>query len=58
MSFISWQYPLFLAAVVALYWQLPARGKVWLILGASYLFYGVWDARFLALLLTSTAIDF
>lgn len=58
MSFISWQYAFLLAAVVLLYWQLPWRGRIWLLLGASYLFYGFWDARFLALLLTSTTVDF
>lgn len=58
MSFISWQYALFLTAVVGLYWQLPGRARVLLILAASYFFYGVWDVRFLALLLTSTTIDY
>ena len=58
MSFISWQYALLLAGVSAFYWRLPWRGRIWLLLGASYFFYGVWDVRFLALLLASTAIDF
>lgn len=58
MSFVSWQYALLLLGVFALYWRLPWRGRIWLVLGASYFFYGVWDVRFLALLLTSTAIDF
>ncbi len=58
MSFTSWIYPFFLAGVVALYWRLPLRGRWWLLLGASYLFYAAWDVRFLALLLTSTAIDY
>jgi alginate O-acetyltransferase complex protein AlgI len=58
MLFTSWQYALLLLVVFMAYWQLPWRGRIWLLLGASYLFYGLWDARFLALLLTSTAIDF
>lgn len=58
MSFVSWQFGALLAAVVPLYWALPWRGRVWLLLAASYLFYGSWDVRFLALILTSTAIDF
>lgn len=58
MSFVSWQYPVFLAAVVCLYWQLPGWARIRLVLCASYVFYGAWDARFLALLLTSTAIDY
>ncbi len=58
MSFLSWQYALLLATVFLLYWQLRWRWRIGLILAASYLFYSVWDARFLALLLTSTTIDF
>src|SRR5688572_17366743 len=58
MSFVTWQYGLLLGGVVLLYWQLPQRSRLWLLLGASYLFYGAWDARFLALLLTTTVVDF
>jgi D-alanyl-lipoteichoic acid acyltransferase DltB (MBOAT superfamily) len=58
MSFISWQYALLLTCVFLAYWSLPWRGRIWLLLVASYVFYGCWDARFLALLLTSTTIDF
>ncbi len=58
MSFVSWQYALFLPLVALLYWRLTGRARIWLLLGASYTFYGVWDARFLALLLTSTCIDY
>lgn len=57
-SFVSWQYALFLPLVVLLYWRLGGRARVWLLLAASYTFYGAWDARFLALLLASTTIDF
>src|SRR5438874_1778718 len=53
-SFVSWQYALFLPAVVLLYWRLPWRGRIFLLLAGSYFFYGMWDARFLALLLTTT----
>jgi alginate O-acetyltransferase complex protein AlgI len=58
MSFISWQYACLLLGVFLLYWQMPWRGRIWLLLLASYVFYGFWDVRFLALLLTSTTIDF
>jgi alginate O-acetyltransferase complex protein AlgI len=34
------------------------RGQNALLLVASYLFYGWWDVRFLALLWLSTAVDF
>jgi D-alanyl-lipoteichoic acid acyltransferase DltB (MBOAT superfamily) len=57
-SFVSWQYALFLPAIVLLYWQLPWRGRIFLLLAGSYFFYGMWDARFLALLLTTTVVDF
>jgi D-alanyl-lipoteichoic acid acyltransferase DltB (MBOAT superfamily) len=58
MSFISWQYPFLLVSVVLLYWRLPLRGRLGLVLGASYIFYGAWDARFLGLILFSTVVDF
>lgn len=58
MSFLSWNYALLLLSVFVLYWGLPWRGRMVLLLLSSYLFYGVWDVRFLALLMTSTAIDF
>jgi len=57
-SFVSWQYASFLPAVVLLYWRVPWRGRIFLLLAASYFFYGMWDARFLALLLTTTVVDF
>lgn len=58
MSFTSWPYPIFLLGVVLLYWRLPLRARMTLLLVASYGFYGVWDVRFLALLLASTCIDY
>lgn len=58
MSFTSWQYALFLPLVVLLYWPLPRLGRMALLLAASYFFYGMWDLRFLALLMASTGIDF
>ncbi len=58
MSFVSAQYFFFLVAVVAVYWQLPHRGRIWLLLTASCAFYGTWDTRFLALLAASAVIDF
>ena len=41
-----------------LYWLLPARFRVALLLVASYLFYSWWDVRFLSLILISTLTDF
>ena len=58
MSFTAWYYPFFLLIVVALFWQLPRRGRWALLLVASYVFYGYWDLRFLALIGASTVMDF
>ena len=58
MSFVSWQFVALMTTVVPLYWALPWRGRIWLLLVASYVFYGCWDSRFLALIATSTIIDF
>lgn len=58
MSFTSWLYPFLLAVTTLLYWLLPQRGRILLLLGVSYVFYATWDPRFLALLLASTVIDF
>jgi len=61
MQFNSWIFPLFFAACYAVYLALGARRyrvqNAWL-LGASYLFYGYWNWKFLALLALSTAVDF
>ena len=58
MSFISWQYLLFLPLIFILYWTLSGRKRLFLLLAASYIFYGCWDVRFLALVLATTVIDF
>lgn len=61
MQFNSWVFPLFFALVYAVYLALGSRRfriqNAWL-LAASYLFYGYWDPRFLALLALSTVVDF
>jgi D-alanyl-lipoteichoic acid acyltransferase DltB (MBOAT superfamily) len=58
MSFISWQYLLFLPLFLIGYWTLSGRRRLLLLLAASYVFYGFWDVRFLALVLATTVIDF
>ncbi len=57
MTFNSLAYAAFLPMVVVLHWMLPHRARIWLIVAASYLFYGAWDWRFLALLWISTLAD-
>lgn len=58
MIFNSVEYALFLAAVVGGHWLLPVRLRLPLLLAVSYLFYGMWDWRFLSLILASTVVDY
>ncbi len=58
MSFISWQYLLFLPLIFFLYWTLSGSKRRLLLLAASYFFYAGWDVRFLALVFSTTVIDF
>jgi alginate O-acetyltransferase complex protein AlgI len=54
-SFLFWT---FFAVVWVLYLKMRHRGQNWLLLVASYVFYGAWDWRFLGLIWVSTLIDF
>jgi len=58
MVFNSWQFLAFALVVFGLYYRLPRVGQNWLLLIASYVFYGAWDVRFLALLAGSTLLDY
>lgn len=58
MTFNSLQYAAFLPLVLIAYWMLGRRAQNVLLLGASYLFYGAFDWRFLGLLVLSTLTDF
>jgi alginate O-acetyltransferase complex protein AlgI len=58
MVFNSLQFAAFFLVVYGLYRVLPHRAQNWMLLAASYVFYGVWDWRFLGLLIGSTVIDF
>src|SRR5258706_1922980 len=58
MLFDSTAYLLFLALVTLVYWRLPFRRQNYLLLLASYVFYGWWDWRFLLLMMGSTLVDF
>lgn len=57
-EFNSFAFLYFLAVVFLLYAVLSHRWQNWLLLGASYFFYGYWDPRFLSLIVVSTLIDF
>ncbi len=58
--FHSTEFAIFLAVVLAAYWPLVRwpRAQNALLLAASYVFYGFWDARFLLLLGFSTLVDY
>ena len=58
MAFNSYLFWLFFVVVIGLYRLLPHRGQNRLLLVASYVFYGAWDARFLLLIALSTIVDF
>ena len=58
MLFNSFEFALFLGAVLCIYPFLRFKWQnLWLLL-ASYLFYGLWDWRFLTLIAFSTTLDF
>jgi alginate O-acetyltransferase complex protein AlgI len=57
-QFNSWSYIALLVAVVIIHRFLSRRGQNLVVLGASYLFYGAWDWRFLSLLWLSTVVDY
>ncbi len=58
MLFNTFHFAYFFAILLPLYWALPHRAQNYLLLAASYYFYACWDARFLALLILSTAMDY
>lgn len=61
MLFNSLDFAVFLPVVFVLYWlvfQKNLKLQNFLIVAASYLFYGWWDWRFLTLILFSTLVDF
>jgi alginate O-acetyltransferase complex protein AlgI len=58
MLFNTTRFFVFLAVVLALFYALPQRFRKYLLLAASYFFYASWNPKFIALLLTLTAIDY
>ena len=61
MLFNSIDFAVFLPIVFVLYWFVTNRNlklQNFLIVAASYLFYGWWDWRFLSLILFSTVVDY
>ena len=58
MIFNSVTYLLFLVVVVGLYWMLPRRPRLWLIMLGSLTFYGFWRVEFLPVMLASALTDY
>ncbi|WP_338358915.1 MBOAT family O-acyltransferase [Yeosuana marina] len=61
MVFNSLEFFMFLPMVFVLYWFVfnkHLKGQNILLLVASYVFYGLWDWRFLSLILLSTIVDY
>jgi D-alanyl-lipoteichoic acid acyltransferase DltB (MBOAT superfamily) len=58
MLFNTVQFFLFLAVVLALFYTAPRAWRKYILLAASYFFYASWNPKFIALLLTLTAIDY
>ena len=61
MLFTSIDFAIFLPIVFTLYWFVANKNlklQNFLIVVASYIFYGWWDWRFLSLILFSTIVDY
>ena len=58
MLFNSTNFFLFLIVVLALFYSSPRPARKYILLAASYFFYGCWNYKFISLLLTLTAIDY
>lgn len=58
MLFNTLEFFRFFAVVLAAFYLLPRAARKYLLLAASYYFYGSWNVKFLALLLGVTAMDY
>jgi len=58
MLFNTPQFFAFLLVVLVLFYASPRGARKWILLAASYFFYMSWNPKFIALLLTLTAIDY
>ena len=59
MAFVSITYILFVSLLFLIYWQVKAKAiRNLILLVASYIFYGWWDARFLILIVASSLLDY
>ena len=58
MIFNSVTFLFFFIVVLTLYWLLPRRARLWLLLLSSLTFYGFWRVEFLPVMLFSAATDY
>src|SRR5258708_26515749 len=58
MLFNTTQFFVLLAVVLIVFYTSPLSLRKYILLVASYFFYGSWNAKFILLLLTLTAIDY
>ncbi|GJM21968.1 MAG: alginate O-acetyltransferase [Planctomycetota bacterium] len=60
MAFHTWQFGVFLAIVLGLFWLIAGHrnARSVLLLAASYVFYGSWEPWFLLLIVFSTVLDY
>ena len=58
MLFSTFPFFVFLAVVLVLFYSTPRSWGKWILLAASYYFYMSWNAKFVVLLLTLTAVDY
>ena len=58
MIFNSVTYLLFLIVVLVLYWSLPSKLKMWMLLIASCVFYGFWRWEYLSVMFISAITDY
>ncbi len=58
MLFNSTQFLIFLPIVLSLYFLMRRKGRLWLLLIASYYFYMCWQPKYVVLILISTIVDY
>ncbi len=58
MLFNSLSFAVFLPVVFGLYWLLPERFRIWLLLAASYYFYMSWNVSYILLILFVTLVSY
>jgi D-alanyl-lipoteichoic acid acyltransferase DltB (MBOAT superfamily) len=58
MLFNTLSYVVFLSAVVAVFWMLPTRPRIYLLLAASLVFYALWRLEFVLLIVFSAFVDY